>query len=110
MLLLAVLVFRSFYGSSEPGTPPHRDSIPSNPLRPQYTPAIVTLFKCAIGGFGCTRRWRFKPIPETTHGKEVARLVRLFLDLLPNPPHMHVHGPRRYEVLLAPDLTQQLLA
>src|ERR1035438_8190430 len=27
--------FRSFYGSSEPGTPPHHDSIPSNPLRPQ---------------------------------------------------------------------------
>src|ERR1035438_4592677 len=24
--------FRSFYGSSEPGTPPHHDSIPSNPL------------------------------------------------------------------------------
>src|SRR5580704_6358920 len=33
-MLLAVLVFRSFYGSSEPGTPPHHDSIPSNPLRP----------------------------------------------------------------------------
>ncbi len=28
------MLFRSFYGSSEPGTPPHRDSIPSNPLRP----------------------------------------------------------------------------
>ena len=33
-MLLAVLFFRSFYGSSEPGTPLHRDSIPSNPLRP----------------------------------------------------------------------------
>src|SRR5258708_7324050 len=33
-MLLAVLFFRSFYGSSDPGTPPHRDSIPSNPLRP----------------------------------------------------------------------------
>src|SRR5262245_55120704 len=29
-------VFRSFYGSSEPGTPPHHDSIPSNPLRPPF--------------------------------------------------------------------------
>jgi hypothetical protein len=28
------MFFRSFYGSSEPGTPPHHDSIPSNPLRP----------------------------------------------------------------------------
>jgi hypothetical protein len=28
------LFFRSFYGSSEPGTPPHRDSIPSKPVRP----------------------------------------------------------------------------
>ena len=28
------MVFRSFYGSSEPGTPFHNDSIPSNPLRP----------------------------------------------------------------------------
>src|SRR6266849_1538002 len=28
------MVFRSFYGSSEPGTPFHHDSIPSNPLRP----------------------------------------------------------------------------
>src|SRR5580704_10932494 len=33
-MLLAVLFFRSFYGSSEPGTPLHRDSIPSKPLRP----------------------------------------------------------------------------
>jgi len=32
--VLAVLFFRSFYGSSEPGTPPHHDSIPSNPVRP----------------------------------------------------------------------------
>jgi len=32
--VLAVLFFRSFYGSSEPGTPPHLDPIPSNPLRP----------------------------------------------------------------------------
>ena len=30
------MVFRSFYGSSEPGTPPHPDSIPSNPLRPHF--------------------------------------------------------------------------
>jgi hypothetical protein len=30
-MLLAVLFFRSFYGSSEPGTPSHRDSIPSKP-------------------------------------------------------------------------------
>src|SRR5579884_773310 len=28
------MVFRSFYGSSEPGTPRHNDSIPSKPLRP----------------------------------------------------------------------------
>jgi hypothetical protein len=28
------MFFRSFYGSSEPGTPPHHDPIPSNPLRP----------------------------------------------------------------------------
>jgi hypothetical protein len=33
-MLLAVLFFRSFNGSSEPGTPLHRDSIPSKPLRP----------------------------------------------------------------------------
>ncbi len=33
-MLLAVLFFRSFYRSSEPGTPLHRDSIPSKPLRP----------------------------------------------------------------------------
>jgi ATP-dependent Clp protease adaptor protein ClpS len=32
--VLAVLVFRSFYGSSEPGTPFHNDTIPSNPVRP----------------------------------------------------------------------------
>src|ERR1700685_103643 len=32
-MLLAVLFFRSFNGSSEPGTPLHRDSIPSKPLR-----------------------------------------------------------------------------
>ena len=35
-MLLAVLVFRSFYGSSEPGTTFHNDSIPSNPLRPLF--------------------------------------------------------------------------
>ena len=29
-----LLVFRSFYGSSEPGTPRHNESIPSKPLRP----------------------------------------------------------------------------
>jgi ATP-dependent Clp protease adaptor protein ClpS len=34
-VLLAVVVFRSFYGSSEPDTPSHNDSIPSKPLRPQ---------------------------------------------------------------------------
>jgi ATP-dependent Clp protease adaptor protein ClpS len=28
------MVFRSFYGSSEPGMPFHNDSIPSNPVRP----------------------------------------------------------------------------
>ena len=36
MLLLAVVVFRSFYGSSEPGMPLHDDTIPSNPLRPPF--------------------------------------------------------------------------
>src|SRR5438067_741162 len=35
-MLLAVLFFRSFYGSSEPGTPLHHDSFPSNPLRPLH--------------------------------------------------------------------------
>jgi len=44
--VLAVLVFRSFYGSSEPGTPRHNDSIPSKPLRPlsiyQFTILYVT--------------------------------------------------------------------
>ncbi len=44
--MLAVLVFRSFYGSSEPGTPRHNDSIPSKPLRPlsyyQFTIFYVT--------------------------------------------------------------------
>ena len=29
------MVFRSFYGSSEPDTPPHLDSIPSKPVRPR---------------------------------------------------------------------------
>src|SRR3977135_2843827 len=32
-----LFVFRSFYGSSEPGTPHHNDSIPSNPWRPPVT-------------------------------------------------------------------------
>ena len=40
-MLLAVLFFRSFYGSSEPGTPSHRDSIPSKPLRPQCANPIL---------------------------------------------------------------------
>jgi len=43
--LLAVLCFRSFYGSSEPGTPFHNNSIPSNPVRPpfqfNYTPELT---------------------------------------------------------------------
>ena len=38
--MLAILFFRSFYGSSEPGTPSHLDSIPSNPLRPLSTNSI----------------------------------------------------------------------
>src|ERR1700691_5264747 len=42
-MLLAVLFFRSFNGSSEPGTPLHRDSIPSKPLRPH---ALTKVYHC----------------------------------------------------------------
>jgi hypothetical protein len=38
------MFFRSFYGSSEPGTPPHHDSIPSNPLRPHIQQRLVSCY------------------------------------------------------------------
>ena len=39
------MFFRSFYGSSEPGTPPHHDSIPSNPLRPHIEQRLVSCYR-----------------------------------------------------------------
>ena len=44
---MAVVFFRSFNGSSEPGTPLHHDSIPSNPLRPPI--CIVAVLSCFHG-------------------------------------------------------------
>jgi hypothetical protein len=44
-MLLAVLVFRSFNGSSEPGTPSHHNSIPSKPLRPHLRNPIIARFR-----------------------------------------------------------------
>src|ERR1700722_6572315 len=36
------MFFRSFYGSSETGTPPHHDTIPSNPWRPLFWKALLS--------------------------------------------------------------------
>src|ERR1019366_1772494 len=70
--------FRSFYGSSEPGTPPHHDSIPSNPLRPHmvasgryYIPILPPVLNGFAGGGpryaanpGLTPSFR-RSLPET---------------------------------------------
>jgi hypothetical protein len=53
--VLAILFFRSFYGSSEPGTPSHLDSIPSNPLRPPSI-SIIPCPATAINPLSPTRR------------------------------------------------------
>jgi hypothetical protein len=59
-MLLAVLFFRSFNGSSEPGTPLHRDSIPSKPLRPHNANPSLTLgppIGCGLKPLGFGSRW-----------------------------------------------------
>jgi len=46
-----LLFFQSFYGSLEPGTPHHINSIPSIPLRPLYT--RIHPHRTAAGQRGC---------------------------------------------------------
>ena len=54
------MFFRSFYGSSEPGTPPHHDPIPSNPLRPhiEHLAGGILRFQFTTGAYNQNMRTR----------------------------------------------------
>ena len=82
------MVFRSFYGSSEPGTPFHHDSIPSNPLRPLSTSSLapdggpgaqIRAGGCPLGVRHAERAERDPDgVPRPRAGRVAARISRVF--------------------------------
>src|SRR5450755_2014690 len=48
-------------------------------------------------------------VPKPPDGGQIARVVRFSLNVFPQAPDMHIHGPRRHETLLAPNLFQKLI-
>jgi len=51
-----------------------------------------------------------QPVSGSTHGLKIPRHLRICLNLLPDPAHVHVHRPRSDKPRIAPHRIQQVVA
>ena len=90
--------------SPGPGPEPPRHTPDGRRSRSRRTRRCDACGARITGAVAVTPGLRRELVAEAVHGQDELRHLRIDLELLPQPRHVHVHGARRGRVLVAPHL------